>query len=100
MVQEAVAQAVRARYAHRPVVIWCGPGDNGGDGYVAARYLAGLGAQVTVTPAVARRDQSDVTAAMKRHAVEVAPDAASDLPAAIAPIANADAVIDALLANE
>ncbi|MFG6079015.1 NAD(P)H-hydrate epimerase, partial [Erwinia sp. OPT-41] len=29
---EAVARAVRARYVHRPVVIWCGPGDNGGDG--------------------------------------------------------------------
>ena len=36
---EAVARAVRARYAHRPVVIWCGPGDNGGDGYVAARRI-------------------------------------------------------------
>lgn len=48
---EAVAQAVRARYAHRPVVIWCGPGDNGGDGYVAARHLRRRGWQVAVEAA-------------------------------------------------
>jgi hydroxyethylthiazole kinase-like uncharacterized protein yjeF len=48
---EAVAQAVRARYAHRRVVIWCGPGDNGGDGYVAARHLRRRGWQVVVEAA-------------------------------------------------
>lgn len=45
---EAVAQAVRKRYSRRPVVIWCGPGDNGGDGYVAARHLRRRGWQVVV----------------------------------------------------
>ncbi len=48
---EAVARAVRARYARRPVVIWCGPGDNGGDGYVAARHLRRRGWQVAVEAA-------------------------------------------------
>nr|WP_295108824.1 NAD(P)H-hydrate dehydratase [uncultured Caulobacter sp.] len=48
---EAVAQAIRERYAHRPVVIWCGPGDNGGDGYVAARHLRRRGWQVVVEAA-------------------------------------------------
>ncbi|UAL08554.1 NAD(P)H-hydrate dehydratase [Caulobacter segnis] len=48
---DAVARAVRARYAHRPVVIWCGPGDNGGDGYVAARHLRRRGWQVVVEAA-------------------------------------------------
>lgn len=48
---EAVAQAVRARYARRPVVIWCGPGDNGGDGYVAARHLRRRGWPVVVEAA-------------------------------------------------
>ena len=44
----AVAEAVRARFSHRRVVIWCGPGDNGGDGYVAARYLRRKGWSVRV----------------------------------------------------
>lgn len=47
----AVADAVRARYACRPVVIWCGPGDNGGDGYVAARHLKRRGWPVVVEAA-------------------------------------------------
>ena len=49
----AVAQAVRARYKRRPVVVWCGPGDNGGDGYVAARHLRKHGWPVVVQAAYA-----------------------------------------------
>lgn len=44
----AVAEAVWRFGGGRPALILCGPGNNGGDGYVAARYLAKRGVDVRV----------------------------------------------------
>ena len=44
----AVAVAVGGHWPMQPVTVLCGPGNNGGDGFVAARYLEAAGWPVKV----------------------------------------------------
>ncbi len=84
-----VADAILARWTARPAVILCGPGNNGGDGYVVARRLAEAGWDV--------RTASMARSALKGDAAEAAAAwAGLDVPLAGDACEGAGLVVDAL----
>ena len=61
---KAVAEMIEANYAPAAVAVLCGPGNNGGDGYVAARHLKSRGWKVwvesLVDPAAQKGDAAEM----------------------------------------
>ncbi len=83
----------------RRVVVLCGKGNNGGDGFVVARHLRARGVRVRTLLVGARADvQGDAAWALRRlgaaRVEELTPERLAELPAALA---GADLVVDALL---
>jgi len=99
----AIAEAVRDHLGSaraRRVLVLVGPGNNGGDGLVAARYLHDSGADVSVCLLAPRAADDANLAAVRSREIEViepvspAGGAAGALADAVG---RADAVIDAVL---
>lgn len=97
-----VADAIGERYpAASRVAIFCGPGNNGGDGFALARHLLTRGYQVNAfavgDPGEAAGDASTQRAVCARLAISISPVSdAETLAAALAIAGDADLVVDAL----
>ena len=87
---KAAALEIMRRWARRPVLVLCGPGKNGGDGFVIARFLAqaGWGVRLAfmVAPTALKGESAD-HAALWRGPVE---------PLSLAVLDGAELVVDAL----
>ena len=86
----AVATVVGARFPRGVILVLCGPGNNGGDGFVAARVLASRGRQVRVATLVPR----DRYRAAAARALASWPGPCEAATPAV--LAGSDVIIDAL----
>jgi len=86
----AVAREVQQRWSSRPITVLCGPGNNGGDGFVVARQLAAAGWPVRIALLGTRENQPD---AAQHHARCWQ---GSIVPLTLAVLEGAELIIDAL----
>lgn len=86
----AVAEVVAERFPRGRVAVLCGPGNNGGDGFVAARHLSAMGFRVRLAllgdPADLKGDAAHHAALWRGPVEELAP----------AVLDGADVAVDAL----
>ena len=85
----AVARAIQTRFRPCRVLVLAGPGNNGGDGYVAARYLEQAGWPVAVAPMAPPSPGSAAAAAAARWRGLIVPFSEHE-------IARAGLIVDAL----
>jgi NAD(P)H-hydrate epimerase len=90
---QAVARELMHRWSMRRVTLLCGPGNNGGDGFVAARVLAAAGWPVRIALLGSREDlrgDARVHADRWRGALE---------PLGTAAVEDAELIVDALFGS-
>lgn len=94
----AVAAEVSQRVPEGPLVVLCGPGNNGGDGWAAARelFVAGRDVHVLSTREPGRLSGPAAEAALDAISAGVAWGVPADAPS-VSELASAAGVIDALL---
>ncbi len=94
----AVARAVHAsRGAHGRVVALCGAGNNGGDGYVAARHLRAEGVEVRAVALASRAQLRGDALAAREEAERAGVPIADGLDPGAIQLGPGDVLIDALL---
>ncbi|HTO27576.1 MAG TPA: NAD(P)H-hydrate epimerase [Devosia sp.] len=88
---KAVAEAIMERYYQRSVLVLCGPGNNGGDGFVVARLLKQKGWPVQLR-LIGPRDalKGDAAAVAQQWTGRIEAPKADDID-------GADLIVDALL---
>ena len=87
----SVAREIQKRWASRPVTVLCGPGNNGGDGFVVGRYLLSAGWDVTIAHLGTQEDISGKDA--ERHAKHWTGEAE---PFTVKALADAELIVDAV----
>jgi NAD(P)H-hydrate epimerase len=94
---QAVAEAIVARWSPRPVLILCGPGNNGGDGLVLACRLKALGWPVRVAGLVPVSElRGDAALAAQAWRDVASPDEPAVAPITPAVLDGVTLVVDAL----